>query len=200
MRPFTYYLYHKPTGLKYYGVRYSKRCDPKDLWTTYFTSSPIVKQMIKEYGVDSFSFKLRKTFNTSEEALLWENRVLTRLNAASNPQWINRNNGGRLFKGPVTHSATARSKMSKKNKGIPKTEEHRKKISESSLKDREKRRQEGWKMPEGFAERMLKTRKQKIEAGEINPYSAERNAKMSASKKGTRRHYLPDGSFIMVKD
>jgi len=54
-------------------------------------------------------------------------------------------------------------------------------------------------MPEDFAQRMLQTRNEKIKNGIINPYSAERNAKMSASKKGTKRQYLPDGSFIMVK-
>ena len=34
--PFTYYLYHKPTGKKYYGVRFKKGCHPDDLWNKYF--------------------------------------------------------------------------------------------------------------------------------------------------------------------
>lgn len=173
---------------------------PGDLWTTYYTSSETIKEMIKEYGADSFRAEVRKVFETAEQALSWEHRVLSRVDAANNAQWINKSNGGRTFKSPDTHSPEAREKMSKKNRGIPKTPEHKKKISESSLRDRQKRKKDGWKMPDDFSERMLKTRRDRIALGEINPYSPERNAKMSASKKGTRRHYLPDGSFIMIKD
>ena len=46
-------------------------------------------------------------------------------------------------------------------------------MSASSLRDRQRRREEGWKMPEDFTQRMLQTRRDKIQKGLINPYSEE---------------------------
>ena len=53
---------HNPTNTLYYGVQYSKNCNPTNLWKTYFTSSEYVSSLIKEYGKDSFSYEIRKTF------------------------------------------------------------------------------------------------------------------------------------------
>lgn len=197
--PFSYYLYHKPTGLQYYGIKHAKGCHPSDLWTTYFSSSNKVKELIAAYGKDSFIVKVRKTFTTSSEALLWEHKVLRRLDASASPQWINRHNGGSKFRAPISHSDKTKQLISKKGKGRVFNDEHRKRLSESSLKDRQKRTQAGWTMPIDSINQAVATRKAKIASGEINPYSAERNAKMANSKKGTKRQYLPDGSFIMVK-
>jgi hypothetical protein len=49
MIPFTYLLKHIPTKKYYYGVKLKKGCHPNDLWTKYFTSSKIVKSLIKKY-------------------------------------------------------------------------------------------------------------------------------------------------------
>ena len=68
--PYTYHLYHIPTGLHYYGVRWAKNCAPSDLWSTYFSSSKAVKKLIKEYGKDSFIAKVRKVFTTKEQAVI----------------------------------------------------------------------------------------------------------------------------------
>lgn len=197
--PFSYYLYHKPTGKHYYGIRYAKGCNPLDLWVTYFSSSKIVKQLITDYGTDSFVAKVRKTFKTSAEALIWEHKVLRRLNAASKDQWINRHNGGTKFRSPTHHTPETIEKFRSKLIGKTRTSESKERYSQAALKRETERRETGWKPPPGTQEKAVATRKRRIELGEINPYSSERNAKMSASKKGTRRHYLPDGSFIMVK-
>lgn len=77
-QPFTYRVRFIPTGEYYYGVRYAKNCNPSDLWTKYFTSSKKVKNLIKKYGKDSFEYEIRKIFNTSEDAILWEHRVNSR--------------------------------------------------------------------------------------------------------------------------
>jgi hypothetical protein len=53
-------------------------------------------------------------------------------------------------------------------------------------------------MPLTAVDNMLLTRQRKIDSGEINPYSTERNAKMALSKTGKKRKYLPDGTFIMI--
>lgn len=87
---YTYYLYHVPTGKKYYGSRVANRCEPEqDLWNKYFSSSKIVKKLIKEYGKKSFQATVRKTFDTSEAAIYWEHEVIRRLKAPEKEDWLN---------------------------------------------------------------------------------------------------------------
>lgn len=142
MIPFTYYLLHKPTGKQYYGVRTAKGCHPDDLWTKYFSSSPLVKELIEVYGKESFHVEIRKTFKNKRDALLWERRVLIRLQASKSEYWLNRNNGG----GAGSHTDETREKIkinnakywegrtrtdiSEKFKGHKVTEETRKKLSD----------------------------------------------------------------------
>jgi hypothetical protein len=245
--PFTYYLYHIPTGKKYYGSRYRRGCDPSDIWTTYFTSSILVEALIKEYGKDSFIAEVRKTFTTAKEAVAWEQRVLKRLRVTKREDWLNRasnsihficemtdevrkklsdaNMGKTLPReqvertaakikgqrrsatskkkmseqqraaggyGPKTHTEETKIKIGKAFSGKPKTEEQKKKMSDSAKVDRQKRRDSGWKMPpEDVA------RRAEMKRGKTRPI--ESVTKMREKKKGTKRHYLPDGSFIMIR-
>jgi hypothetical protein len=89
--PFTYFLYHRPTGLKYYGVRFSKRSNPKLFWVPggYYSSSAKVKELIAQYGADSFDAEVRKTFNSKEDAVRYEYRFLRKVNAVSKSDWLN---------------------------------------------------------------------------------------------------------------
>lgn len=142
-QPFTYLVTFLPTGQRYYGVRTKKGCQPSDLWTSYFTSSKIVRQLIKQHGKDAFTFEIRRTFATKEQAILWEHRVLRRIDAARNPRYLNKNNGDRKFFGggvPIgfKHTEDARRRMSINSSG-PKnpnwgkvfSEETRRKLSEA---------------------------------------------------------------------
>jgi group I intron endonuclease len=87
---YTYYLYHIPTGKKYYGARWANRCEPEqDLWVKYFGSSDLVDSLIEEYGKDSFIAEVRKKFDKAEDARDYENRVLRKLNVIKNPEWLN---------------------------------------------------------------------------------------------------------------
>jgi hypothetical protein len=199
MKPFTYHLYHKITNQHYYGVRYSKDCCPSDLWTTYFTSSPVVHTLIEEYGADSFIPAVRRVFDTARQAKAWETKFLTKINAQFNNKWLNRHNGGSTFIGPHIHSEKTKSKISAHQKGKPKSEEQKSKMRANALVREANRRANNWTMPKDAIEQAITTRTNRINSGEINPYSPERNAKMANSKKGTKRQYLPDGSFIMVK-
>lgn len=199
MKPFTYHLYHKPTGQHYYGVRYKKGCSPDELWVSYFSSSPIVHQLIEQYGKDSFVPTVRKVFKSVNEAILYETRFLTKVNAQNNTKWLNRHNGRADFVGPHSHSEISKEKIRSKIKGIKRSEETKAKMRIKAKERESKRRAEGWQYPTDAQIKASATRKARIQTGEINPYSEERNRKMSNSKKGTKRKYLPDGSFIMVK-
>ena len=124
-------LTFKLTGQRYYGVRYAKNANPDQLWTTYFTSSKVIKSLIKEYGIESFTTEIRKIFTTKEDAVLWEHRVLSKLDAAHKEQWLNRVNGDANFSSMLNWSDEARAKYSSRRKGIQFTEEHRANLSKA---------------------------------------------------------------------
>lgn len=86
--PYTY-LIKCPDGRVYYGVRYARNCDPSDLWVTYFTSSNRIRQLVEQYGRDSFETEIRRTFKDAETARDWETRVLERMKVKRDPRWIN---------------------------------------------------------------------------------------------------------------
>lgn len=142
-QPFTYLIKHLPTGKVYYGLRYAKKCQPSDLWTTYFTSSSDVERLIEQDGKDSFLFEVRKKFTDTKKAIEWEKKVLRRMKVIQREDFINRNiPGSSMF----AHSEETKAKMRKPKpigfseklkgnkrasvtKGIPKTKEHAENIS-----------------------------------------------------------------------
>jgi hypothetical protein len=95
--PYTYLVTFLPTNQKYYGVRFASGCSTEDLWSTYFTSSKTIHEMIKTHGKESFKVEIRKLFNNKEEALKWEGRFLRRVKAQNNPLFLNRNNDGSYY-------------------------------------------------------------------------------------------------------
>ena len=109
---YTYCVTHIPTGSKYYGVRTKPGCDPSDLWTTYFTSSRLVHEMIARDGLSSFMFEVRREFDDPKDAMIWEDRVLRRLKVLYRDDWLNRTIGGKLFCAPTKHTDATKAKMS----------------------------------------------------------------------------------------
>ncbi len=91
--PYTYLIGWSGHQTYYYGVRFSKKCHPSDLWKTYFTSSKYVKQFRETYGEPDI-IQIRKTFKDSKSAILWEEKVLKRINAIENKKWLNRSIAG----------------------------------------------------------------------------------------------------------
>lgn len=87
---FTYLVKCIPTNQFYYGVCYKRGVSADRLWTTYFTSSKSVHRLIEDYGSDAFEVEIRRTFETSEAARLWESKVLKRMNVVKDPRWLNR--------------------------------------------------------------------------------------------------------------
>lgn len=123
--PFTYVITFKHTGQRYYGVRYAKNAHPSKLWTTYFTSSKVINSLLKEHGPDAFLVSIRRAFNNKESAVLWESKVLRRLDASHSDQWFNKINGDANFASILEWSEEARAKYSERRKGIQFSEEHK---------------------------------------------------------------------------
>jgi hypothetical protein len=88
--PYTYLIMCIATGQVYYGVRYAKGCHPDDLWSTYFTSSKYVKELITKYGKAAFIYEIRKTFTDAKSARDWEHKVLKRMDVTKRDEFINR--------------------------------------------------------------------------------------------------------------
>jgi hypothetical protein len=126
--PYTYHICWTKLDKHYYGVRYRKGCSPKDLWVSYFTSSKVVKEYREKYGEPDI-IEIRKTFNTKNQAVLWEHKVLRRLNVLTNDNWLNESlSDGNFFnKG---HSEETKHKLKVANLG--------KKWSKESIEKRER--------------------------------------------------------------
>jgi hypothetical protein len=90
--PYTYLIGWSTHNVWYYGRRSGAECHPSDLWVTYFTSSKWVKQFREKHGEPDV-VKIRRVFPTAEQAQMWETKVLTRLNAARDPKFLNKRNG-----------------------------------------------------------------------------------------------------------
>lgn len=89
MIPYTYLIGWTEQKKFYYGVRYSRNCEPSDLMTTYFTSSPKVSEMVASYGLPDI-IQIRKTFSDTKKARLWEHKVLRRMKVLQEDKWLNR--------------------------------------------------------------------------------------------------------------
>lgn len=116
--PYTYQIIWTATGMKYYGVRYAKDCNPNDLWKTYFTSSTAVADYVKEYG-DPDIIQIRKTFSGHDAVLkarAWEHTVLRRLKVIRRLDFLNQSDARSIC--PVA-SSKARTGVSPGNKGKP---------------------------------------------------------------------------------
>lgn len=71
----------------YMGWRTGGEKDPRE--DNYFSSSEIVKNLIKEQGVQNFSKKLLGVYSTKEEAITHEINYHARLKVDLNPRFLN---------------------------------------------------------------------------------------------------------------
>lgn len=90
--PYTYLIGWSELNLYYYGSQYSKKCNPNNLFNTYFTSSKTVHNLIKTHGLPDI-IEIRKVFTTKDSALIHEHKVLRRLNAKNRKDFLNKSNG-----------------------------------------------------------------------------------------------------------
>lgn len=85
-KPYTYLL-KCPNGLFYYGVKYANNkrdiANPETFWVDYFTSCDKIQELRKTFEDSEFSYQIRKTFSSSEDAIKWESKVNKRLTTKS---------------------------------------------------------------------------------------------------------------------
>ena len=191
--PYTYSVYCKPTNQYYYGTRYAIGCQPSDLWKTYFTSSKVVKELIKLYGKDAFDVKIRKIFNSKHQALLWEEKFLKKVKAAQSPKWLNKHNGNKSFyctghQGNLGKKQSEETKLKRRlanlgKKRPPFSKEHREKLSKCRL---------GKKASDEVKLKMSNTRKNK-------PKSPEHKSKLAFVKTVECPHCHKIGQLANMK-
>ena len=153
---YTYLVSHKITKQYYYGVRWGNKVPPEqDLWIEYFTSSERVKDLIDQYGADSFDTQVRKVFNNEIAAINWETKVLRRMKVLENKDiWLNRNAGGAILIDEKAREKLEaywndpevkkwRSERVKGDKNPSKLPEVRKKMKKSLREKRKKAKEEG---------------------------------------------------------
>lgn len=132
-KPYTYLIGWSIIEKYYYGVEYAQKgkiANPANLWTTYFTSSKIIKQMRMEFGEPDI-VKVRKVFDDARSSVLWEDKVLRRLDVLNNEKWLNCNITGKMGKRGLPRSEETKRKISEAHKGKIKTAEHCANLSKS---------------------------------------------------------------------
>lgn len=92
-QPYTYLIGWSDRDVWYYGVRFAKNCHPSELWVSYFTSSKYVSLFRDKHGEPDI-VQIRRIFETAEQAVMWETKVLHRTNAIYEQKWLNRNIAG----------------------------------------------------------------------------------------------------------
>ena len=93
--PYTYIVGWSKHNRYYYGVRYAKDCNPRDLWVSYFTSSKYVKEFRKIHGEPDI-LQIRKTFKNIESSQVWETKVLQRMRVINDDRFLNKGIGKSL--------------------------------------------------------------------------------------------------------
>ena len=147
--PYFYIIQHKPTQKYYAGCKINSSANSSNLMTEhgYKTTSKVIKELIEKDSLNAFEILRIKHFKLQEETLRYETRFLQKVNAAKNPRFFNKHNGGKNFvnKGSYKLTESTKNKMRK-----PKSAETIRKMKES-LKKRSK---DSW-------EKMVETRRKK---------------------------------------
>lgn len=121
-KPYAYLIGWSKLNIWYYGAEYGQKtkiANPSNLWTTYFTSSKEV-QITIEYCGNPDVIEIRKVFSDRNKCILWEHKVLRRLNASQNPKWLNKTDNISFYN-YTEHSTETKRKIAKKAIGRKRT-------------------------------------------------------------------------------
>ena len=160
--PYTYLIGWSSHNIWYYGSRYARKCHPKDLWKTYFTSSKYVAETIKQLGHPDV-IQIRKTFDNAAKAREWEHKVLKRLDVIHKSNWLNKTNNKAIILDEDMKEKRRNSLKDKTRK--PHNEQTKLKISKARLGTEPWNK--GKKMPEDYVHGM-KGKRHSEESNEKN--------------------------------
>ena len=94
--PYIYHICWTKTKMHYIGIEYKNNINgiahPSNIWNSYFTSSKYVKEYRNIHGEPDL-IEVRKTFDTSVQSVMYEYKLLTKLDAANNDSFLNKSNG-----------------------------------------------------------------------------------------------------------
>lgn len=133
---YTYRITNLITGMHYYGDR-SSDCHPQeDLGIKYFSS--FTEKWFKLDQIENpshYKYKIIKIFNTRKEAKALEIKLHRKFNVKNNPKFYNKanqeTNGFCYDRTGIKDSLETKLKKSMAFSGVPKSNEHRKKLSSS---------------------------------------------------------------------
>ena len=137
----------------------------------YKTSSNIIKEKLKN-GSHFSKIKILQVFSSSKDALEFEERILTRVNAKRNPKFLNRTNGDKNFYNKQ-HTKKAKEKMSEIKKALYdiNTEEgikRRKEQSEIQRNNWDENTEQGKKLRENISKKGIERFNPDTEQGRKN--------------------------------
>lgn len=112
--PYTYLIGWSTRNKWYFGCRYSKLCNPSDLWMNYFTSSKHVAKYRIQYGEPDI-IQVRQQFVSADKCRVAEHKVLRRLKVVNNPKWLNKTDNVSISQ----ESALVGRKNRPSRKGVP---------------------------------------------------------------------------------
>jgi hypothetical protein len=104
---YTYLIGWSKNNTYYYGRQTRLGCDPSNFWKSYFTSSLHVAEYRNLHGEPDI-IQIRKIFGEDYiKCSNWETTVLTKMNCAKNPVFLNRTNNSPAFAKGTTGIAPA---------------------------------------------------------------------------------------------
>lgn len=104
---YTYFIGWSKHNIYYYGRQTRIGCDPTKFWKSYFTSSHYVAEYRSLHGEPDI-IEIRKIFGENYvKCSNWETTVLTKLNCAKSPMFLNRTNNTPAFTKGTTGVAPA---------------------------------------------------------------------------------------------
>lgn len=178
--PYTYFIKHNKTGKKYHGVRWANvknnRTPNEDFAIYYFTSSPSLKKDFEDNTQD-YTFTIKWTFETVDDAIMHEHIVNERL--ILKDDWINQWSPKATFL-----NSDSLEKISSKTKLCWSNEIYRNKQISSTT--------ERWKNPE-FKEMVKESHKKRFET-----MTKEEKLKLSENSKGSKNSHAKEFRFVFV--
>ena len=164
------YIHTFPNGKKYVGI--SRNVSRRFRNGKGYAHQPIMRNAIKKFGWDSVKTEIFKAGLTADEAKNLEIELIEKLKTTDRSFGYNQTLGGEGGNGRVESEENKKrigERMSKLHKGVPLSDEHKKKISET-LRGK----------PKSYSE---EGRQRIIESNQTRHYSEQTREKMSQNTK-----------------